>query len=143
MNKLCLLFKMRVVFFLCLCICFVPVAAVAGDFDGSKPLICAAVKVLECTADGKCDEVSPAGINLPRFFRINFEQEKIGGTLEGGEEKTTPIERLERIDEKLILQGGEQGLGWSMIISDSAGNMTLTAADDQVGFVIFGACTPD
>jgi len=132
-----------VISFLFICFCLVPLAAAAGDFDGSKPLICAAIKVLECTTKGECDEVSAASVNLPRFLKFDFAGKTISGKLEGSQEKTSGIEGMKRIKGKLILHGGEEGMGWSMIISEAAGNMTLTAADDQVGFVVFGACTTD
>ena len=52
-------------------------------------------------------------------------------------------------DGKLILQGAEDGvegvrdgLGWTLAISEEIGRMVLTASGDNVGFVIFGACTP-
>ena len=34
------------------------------------------------------------------------------------------------------------GHGWSIAISESTGKMVLTGSGDQVGLVIFGACTP-
>jgi hypothetical protein len=43
----------------------------------------------------------------------------------------------------MILQGIEDGRGWSIIISEDTGKMTATASQDDVGFVIFGACTLD
>ena len=39
-------------------------------------------------------------------------------------------------------EGVKDGLGWSMTISESTGKLVLTAFGDQVGFVVFGACTP-
>jgi len=63
--------------------------------------------------------------------------------------RSTHIERVERVDGKLILQGAEDGLegvrdglGWSMATSEDTGRFVLTGSGDQVGFVIFGACTP-
>jgi hypothetical protein len=50
--------------------------------------------------------------------------------------------KMVHIDGKLILQGIQGSKGWSMVITEATGKMTLTAADDQVGFVVFGACTP-
>jgi hypothetical protein len=47
---------------------------------------------------------------------------------------------MERMDGKLILQGVQNGKAWSMVITEATGKMTLTASDDQAGFVIFGAC---
>jgi len=29
-----------------------------------------------------------------------------------------------------------------MVIAEATGKTTITASDDQVGFVVFGACTP-
>jgi len=45
------------------------------------------------------------------------------------------------VEGKLILQGVQEGKAWSMVITDDTDKMTLTAADDQEGFVVFGACT--
>lgn len=42
----------------------------------------------------------------------------------------------------MILQGVEGGRAWSMVIGKETGKMSATVADDQVGFVVFGACTP-
>jgi len=56
---------------------------------------------------------------------------------------------MELIDGKLILQGAEDGVegvrdgvGWTMAIAQETGKAVLTASGDQVGFVVFGACTP-
>ncbi len=49
---------------------------------------------------------------------------------------------MAREEGKLILQGVQLGLGWSMVITQESGTMALTAAGEQVVFVIFGACTP-
>jgi hypothetical protein len=42
---------------------------------------------------------------------------------------------------KLILQGIEDGRGWSLVIVEETGKMSATIAGDQVGFVVFGNCT--
>ena len=64
-------------------------------------------------------------------------------------EKRTAIERMEEVDGKLILQGAEEaiegvrdGVGWTMAIMEDTGKAILTASGDNVGFVLFGACTP-
>ncbi len=63
-------------------------------------------------------------------------------TRPGGEERTAKIESMTREEGKLILQGVQLGLGWSMVITQESGAMVLIAAGEQVAFVIFGACTP-
>jgi hypothetical protein len=32
-------------------------------------------------------------------------------------------------------------VGWSLAIAEDTGKMVLTASGDDVGFVVFGACT--
>jgi len=115
--------------------------ALAGDFDGSVPLICAVIETIECGEDGKCQNGTADNINIPQFLKINFKTKTISGK-KGEEEKTTKIENMERSDGKLILQGTQTSKGWSMVIDETTGKMTITASGDQVGFVVFGACTP-
>lgn len=122
--------------------------AVAGDFDGSKPLICALMDLVECDAGATCQSKTAEELGLPQFFRINFNDKKISGTQSGGSEKSTPIENLKHIDGKLIIQGAQEGVedvrdgvGWSLAIAEDTGKLVLTASGDEVGFVVFGACT--
>ena len=127
---------------------FTPVAALSGDFEGSNPLLCAAVKVLECTAAEGCVEVLPAEVNAPQFFRIDFRANTISVTRADGGSRSTDIERVEHVDGKLILQGAEEGiegvrdgLGWTLAIREDNGRAVLTTSGDDVAFIIFGACT--
>ena len=122
-------------------ICITPLIAFAGDFDGSVPLICAVIETIECGEDGKCQNGTADSINIPQFLKINFKTKTISGK-RGEEKKTTKIENMERSDGKLILQGTQTRKGWSMVIDETTGKMAITASGDQVGFVVFGACTP-
>ncbi len=122
--------------------------AMAGDFDGSKPLICALMDLVECQPGAKCQSVTAEELGLPQFFRINFQEKKISGTQSGGSERGTAIEHLKKVDGKLIIQGAEDGVeevrdgvGWSLAIAEENGKLVLTASGDEVGFVVFGACT--
>jgi hypothetical protein len=124
-------------------------SAFAGDFDGSRSLLCSTVDLVECLPGGNCQQVTHDSINAPKFLKINFKEKSISKPDVGEKRPNTIIERIERVDGKLILQGAEDGiegvrdgLGWSMAISEDSGNMVLTGSGDQVGFVIFGACTP-
>jgi len=122
--------------------------ALAGDFDGSHPLICAVMDIVECQPGGKCQQVTAEDVGIPSFFKINFKEKKISATQSGGSTRSTEIENLEHIDGKLIIQGAEDGiegvrdgLGWSLAIAEETGKTVLTASGDEVGFVVFGACT--
>jgi hypothetical protein len=123
--------------------------AAAGDYDGSKSLLCAPINVIECTSDGACQKVTSESVNLPSFLNINFAEKKITPAPKGESTQNTTIKNMEHIDGKLILNGAEDGiegvrdgLGWSMAIAEETGKMVLTGSGDQVAFVIFGACIP-
>ncbi len=123
-----------------LCIIVTPLSIAAADFDGSKPLLCATIETFECGSGIECQRGTAQSINLPQFLKIDFKEKKISGTRESGEVLTTKIENMERSDGKLVLQGTQNNKGWNMLINEGTGKMTITASDDQVGFVVFGAC---
>jgi hypothetical protein len=134
---------------LLLAVCVVPFSAVAGDFDGSKPLLCAVVDVVECKPGGECQRTTAEAVKLPHFLVINFAEGVITATPESTSARTTKIERTEYVDGKMIIQGAEDGregirdgLGWTLAIAEDTGLFVLTASGDGVGFVVFGACTP-
>jgi len=124
-------------------------AAGAGDFDGSKPLLVSVNRVIECTPDGACEEISIESVGLPRFLRIDFAKKTISRATGDDKRPATAIERQEVVDGKLILQGAEDGyakmrdgLGWTLAISEATGQVVLTASGEQVAFVVFGASIP-
>ena len=119
-----------------------PSHVLAGDFDGSKPLLCAVIETFECGPAGECLPGTDEDIDIPQFLKINFKKKEISGTLVGGEVRTAKIENVTHVDGLLILQGVQGSKAWSMVISEATGDVTLTAADDQAGFVVFGACSP-
>jgi len=124
-----------------LCLILTPLSLGAADFDGSKPLLCATIETFECGSGIECQRGTAQSVNLPQFLKIDFKDKKISGTRESGEVLTTEIENMERSDGKLVLQGTQNNKGWSMLINEVTGKMTITASDDQAGFVVFGACT--
>ena len=122
----------------------------AGDFDGSKSLICAAVNVVECFPGGKCQNVRAEEVDMPDFLRLNFKDKEIRAEMAGRENLKTDIEHTEKIDGKLIIQGAEDGredtkdgLGWSMAIDQVTGKLVFSASGTDVAFVVFGACAVD
>ena len=141
--------KLKLMGLLLLGIWLAPRLAAAGDFDGSQPLLCASMDIIECDAGGECYRVTAESISAPLFFRIDFKKKSIRATQTSKDERTTMIERMERVDGKLIIQGAEDGiegvrdgLGWSLAIAEETGKMVLTGSGDEVAFVVFGACMP-
>ena len=128
----------------------VPYSLVAATFDGSRPVFCASMDILECVFGDGCLRRTAADIDAPEFFYVDFENKTITATKQGDGQRTTTIERSETVDGKLVLQGVEDGredqrdgLGWSLSIAEPSGRMVLTASGEIEAFVIFGACTPD
>lgn len=120
--------------------CFLPAHVVAGDFDGSKPLICVPIEAFECEPGQECDRGAAQSIDIPQFLKIDFKKKVITGTKQDGTERTAKIENKTRMEGALMLQGVQNGRGWSMGIMEATGQMTLSASGDQIGFVVFGTC---
>mgnify|MGYP001600748595 CR=1 FL=1 len=139
--------KVSYVILLLVGLCLLAAPAMAGDFDGSQPLICAAVDVTECFPGGNCQKVTAEEVNLPDFLRLNFKDKKIHAQMAGRGDLETDIERVETVDGKLMVQGAEDGredtedgLAWSMAINQNDGKLVFTASGGDVAFVVFGAC---
>ncbi len=94
---------------------------------------------------GAKERYNSAGISASRERNEQKEdgtgKKKAGGTLGNAAVREVDIERMERENGMLVLQGGQQGRGWSVTIGEDTGKMTLTASGDRYGFIVFGACT--
>ncbi len=122
-----------------LCLALVPASLVAAVYDGSVPLLCATLTIFDCDSAGTCQRVTAGSVNIPQFITINLQEKTISAPTNGA--KTSTIRHVEPLDDRLILQGGENGRSWSIIVAKATGKLSATVVDDQVGFVIFGACT--
>ena len=114
----------------------------AGDFDGSKPLICSVIQTVACPRNDEISTGTAEDVNLPQFFFIDFEKKLVTGKTAEGEVRETKIESLKHEDGKLFLQGIQRGKAWSGVINEETGKTTIIGANDEGGFVVFAACTP-
>jgi hypothetical protein len=111
-------------------------AACGGDFDGSKPLICAPVQAMDCTSDEGCTKGTPEEIGAPAFLRIDVTKKTVAGS-----KRTSPIQQSDLDADQLLLRGVELGYGWTIAIEQSTGKAVFTLTDHEGVFVLFGACT--
>ncbi len=111
----------------------------AGPFDGSAPLLCAAIDLVECAAGGECQKRTAEDVNLPRFINFDFKGQTLAAA--DGSNRTAPIQRVERVNGRLILQGGQEGRAWSVVIDEATGSLSAGVVDRQGAFAVFGACT--
>lgn len=117
----------------------------AEPFDGSAPLLCALNEATECVPGSECSRILPEEVGAPDFFLIDVAAKSVQGL--GGAARTSTIRSITEIDDKLILQGAEDGmedvrdgLGWSAAIARDSGRFVLSASGERVAFVVFGAC---
>src|SRR5262245_29662828 len=85
--------------------------AQAGDFDGSKNLICAPVEVSDCAPVEGCTRTVPSEVGAPAFIRIDFGKQAMVGP-----QRTSPIKVTEKSAAQLLLMGTELGYGWTVIL---------------------------
>jgi hypothetical protein len=114
-----------------------PISAFAGDFDGSVPLICAPVSAMDCVRGDECLAGLPEDIGAPAFMRLDFVKKTVAGT-----RVASPMLLLEKTEAQLLLQGREADYGWTIALDSKSGAMTVTLANQEGAFVLFGSCTP-
>jgi hypothetical protein len=116
-----------------------PQVAAASKYDGSVPLVCVPLAVTECGVEGECQKGTPQSVNLPQFFSVDFKTMTIRA-VEANRE--SGIKTVDRVNGKMLLQGVQGQLGWTMIIAEDSGQMSATIAGAMEGYIIFGSCTP-
>ena len=111
--------------------------------DEDEDILCATTQVQECPEVGDCMRVRPEDVNAPTFLRVNLKKQEIGVG-----ERAVKIERSERIEDRMILQGAEDGredrpdgVGWTMSIDSVSGRFVIAVTGAQEALVLFGACT--
>jgi hypothetical protein len=121
-------------------ICVGPDQIALAKFDGSVPLLCAPIEVVDCEFGGKCFTGNAESVDLPQFVKVNFKEKVL--TAVDDPSRTTPIAYTERNNGRLIMHGGQNGRGWTILISEETGKLSATISEEGVGFIVFGACTP-
>ncbi|MDH3751142.1 MAG: hypothetical protein OEU90_11405 [Gammaproteobacteria bacterium] len=114
----------------------------AADFDGSKPILCASLDVLECVDGRDCEVVAADDVDAPQFISVDLKHNKIQLD-RSGQPRHPELRNRENLNNRLLLQGigAETGLGWTFSVDQDTGKFVLSASGDEVAFIIFGACT--
>ena len=114
-----------------------PMATQAGDFDGSRLLICAPVTTMDCVRGGDCLTGLPEDVGAPAFMRLDFT-----GRAVIGPKVTSPILLMDKTSDQILLQGREIDFGWTIALDSKNGEMAVTLTDRNGAYVLFGSCTP-
>ncbi len=118
-------------------------AAVPGSGQQSgqaDQYVCSVSKAIECDGDLNCGAPAPQQA-APTFIHLDLDEERI--TLLAPPERrgeTTQIRAMERDGDHLVLSGIEAGRGWSLNMSESTGNMSITINFGDAAWIVFGQC---
>jgi len=110
----------------------------AEGLDASKPLVCSLTEAAECDGVAACTDVTLEQIDLPPLWRVDFAAKQLSskdGT------RSSPIGALETLDSALVLQGHQNGRGWTLVIERATGHVSVSAADAEGAFVLAGSCS--
>ena len=120
---------------------YVSTAVSAEGLDGSSNIVCALMRVVACLENGGCLEGQAKTFELPALIIMDAENNVLRGTYESGVKAVSPIKNKERKGEQLILQGVENGRGWTVVVNTVTGAMSGSGVGDDVSFLVNGACT--
>ena len=127
---------------LALIVAFSTPAVQADDLTGSTRFLCSAVQATECFVGGDCGIDLPWNLNIPQFIEVDLEAKMLSTTAASGQSRTTPIEYFESENGVISLQGFENGRGFTFVIIEETGQLTVAIATKGEAVIVFGACTP-
>ena len=118
-----------------------PFCISAKEITAKDQLICAISKTALCRENTGCTEGSVEIVNLPLLLRLNLEKKTIASTRLSGEQRASTIMTVSTSKNNLILQGVQDGSGWSMTVDKKNGQMSVSSSLDGEGYIAFGVCT--
>jgi hypothetical protein len=116
-----------------------PIRASGEDIDGKKALVCDLVDASLCDGAATCASTQFAAVDMPSVYVVDFAAQRLAS--EDGQ-RTSPIASQELLETALVLQGVQNGRGWTMVIERATGHLSATIADVEGALVIAGACAP-
>ena len=117
--------------------------ASADVLKNVERLLCVPGPVSHCVTGSGCNIGLPEDENVPEFIEVDLKRKTLSATRASGENRSTPIQNKLHEAGYIYLQGVEGGRSFSMVISESTGDLTFVVAADGETATMFGACTPD
>ena len=116
---------------------------IADSIKDAGRLLCVPGAVSHCVEGNGCNYELPESENIPEFIEVDLKKKTLSATKASGEDRTTPILSQARSGDYIFLQGVENGRTFSLVISESTGDLTFVVAADGETASMFGGCTPD
>ena len=79
--------------------------AAAEGIDGSKPLLCSTIDLIECQPGGTCQRLSHAEMGASPFVAIDFDKKEITRRPRAANPRVSHFDTLLRVEGKMILAG--------------------------------------
>lgn len=118
-----------------------PLSASTNQISVKDNLICAVSQTALCHLNEECTVGTAEIANLPLLLRLDLKQKTIKSTRLTGEQRASTILSVNTSKNNLILQGVQEGSGWSMTIDKANGEMSASSSLDGQGYIAFGVCT--
>ena len=116
--------------------------ASADDVAGAQKILCTTVEATECYAEQGCSPGSPEEWNIPRFVEIDLEKKIMSTTEASGQRRVSPMRHLERIGERIFIQGIEDSRAFSIVLDQDSGTASAAIALERHVVATFAYCTP-
>jgi hypothetical protein len=123
---------------LALALVLVGAGASAEGLAGTGTLSCAVASAAECDEAAQCHAVTLEQISVPDALRIDLDARRL--TSADGS-RTSPISAIEVLEAVLVLQGHQEGRGWTVVIDRASGHLVGTLADVEGSFALAGGCS--
>jgi hypothetical protein len=116
-------------------------AVQADNITDSNRILCSASQVVVCVEGAECVTTMPWEMDVPQFVVVDLKKKTISTTKASGENRSTPIQTLQRDDKAIHLQGIEASRAFSITIEKLTGILTVATSTDGMTLSVFGACT--
>src|SRR5262245_55699418 len=115
-------------------------SARAAVLDTSKPLECSIAEAAECNGVAVCTDITLEQMDLPPRWGCDFAAKQLASK-DG--QRTSPIGASEMLDAVIVLQGQQNGRGWTLVIERATGHLSASAADAEGTYALAGSCTAE
>lgn len=119
--------------------CLLAVGASAGPaIDGKRDLVCEPKHLAQCDVDALCATIAPEDVELPVRLLVSFKHKKLSAP---NTDRTSPIHSVEVVPAVVVVQGSQNGRGWSMVVDRASGALSGTIADAEGAIIVAGTCS--